>query len=379
MPRALYVTGRTFNLVRSRLPLMNKMKEQGWEVHAAALRQHELLDILESNLINFHHIPFARSSLSVNKDLHCANLLLRLIRKIKPDLIHYFNPKPIVLGGVVSRFLWHKPTQFITLTGMGMIKQKTFKNKIIQLAYKNMFSQADGIVFENTNDQEFCQRLKLATQGKGKVMISSGVDMKLYSGNSDFSKQPVRLLYASRLIWNKGFQELIDACGKLKKCYGNKAQVCVAGEFEIGHPSAVPEALVKLHHESGVINYLGAFKSDQMSKIIQDHDVMVLPSYSEGCSKFLMEGAAAAKPLIASDIPGCKEIVVHGHTGLLVKVKDSNALFEAMKSLVESESLRREYGLNARKKAVQEFDQQKLAQSMIGYYQATGLKLVETD
>ncbi len=162
------------------------------------------------------------------------------------------------------------------------------------------------------------------------------------------------MLLAARLLWDKGIAEYVEAARRLRS-EGHAVDFLLAGDPDPGNPAAVPEAAVRQWSEEGIVTWLGHV--DDMPSLLRSVQVVALPSYREGLPKGLIEAAACGLPLVTTDVPGCREVVTDGVDGLLVPVKDANALAAAILRLQGDADLRRRLGAAARVKAEQEFDE----------------------
>lgn len=377
MPKktALFISGRSFNLVRSRLPVMKKLISQNWRVIAIGRSQPELDKVLRENKIEFVDMPFYRFGFSLTRDFAVFFRIYLMIVKYKPDLLHLFNPKPILLGGYVKYFFPKYPKIFCTITGMGFISGSGVKSRIILMAYTRALSCVDGIFFENENDKAVLLK-RLKKNIKHTVQISSGVNMQNYQTIIPSSPFPnkIKFLFASRLLWSKGIKELLAAFDQLAVSLPNTFEFSIAGELETDHREGVPKEVLISAANKDYINYLGKVALDDMAETILNHDVIVLPSYREGFSKILMEAAAAGKTLVASDIPGCREIVIDGENGFLVPPKNTSKLFSALSKVVVEPKRLASMGENSRKMAVEQFDERIIVDKTIDFYRKCGLE-----
>ena len=201
-----------------------------------------------------------------------------------------------------------------------------------------------------------------------RLIPGSGVDCSRFlppAAETRAAKEPLQVLFAARLLWDKGLAEFIEAARELKA--ENRAlKFLLAGASDPGNPAAVPEETILSWQTEGLVEWLGHVS--EMPALLARADMVVLPSYREGLSKSLIEAAACARPLITTDAPGCRQVVTHEVNGLLVPVRDAKALARAIARLQDDPALARRLGQAARQKALTEFDERiVIAQTLTVY------------
>jgi glycosyltransferase involved in cell wall biosynthesis len=208
------------------------------------------------------------------------------------------------------------------------------------------------LVLQNPDDVHLFVRHGLASCETIRVIAGSGVDCARFlppkAGRAD--GVPLRVLLAARMLWDKGVQEFVDA-GRLLREQGRAVNFILAGTPDPGNPAAIPEETLAGWHRSGDVEWLGHV--DDMPALLASADVVALPSYREGLPKSLIEAGACARPLVATDVPGCREVITDGLDGLLVPVRQSAAVAR----LQDDSDMTRRLGEAARRKALSEFDE----------------------
>lgn len=286
------------------------------------------------------------------------NILYCCIR-YKPNLIHNFTIKPCIYGGIVGRFLGTKRI-LNHITGLG---PTFFSNKIkrdilnilLTPIYKYSFRNKKVInIFHNKSDRQTFIKKGLTLEKNTKIIEGSGVDIDFFKNESNkkiFNKD-IQILFPARLIREKGIIELIYACNKLWD-QNYKFILNVAGEIDFHNSSALSEKKLNKIIKNKHIKFLG--KSSQMVKVYKKMDIVVLPSWREGLSKSLLEAAAMSLPIITTNVPGCKDIIKDQYSGLLVPVKDSIKLSNAIKNFLDNQEFAINLGKNARKIVIKKF------------------------
>jgi glycosyltransferase involved in cell wall biosynthesis len=210
------------------------------------------------------------------------------------------------------------------------------------------------VIFQNPDDLATFVASRAIRPDQGVVIPGSGVDLHRFVPGPEPAGTPV-VLFAARLLWPKGIQEIVEATSHLR-AGGERLRLVVAGEPDRGNPECVPREQLEAWSRAGQIEWLGA-RTD-MPELMRSASVVVLPSrYAEGVPKVLLEAAASGRPIVTTDAPGCRDAVVHGETGLLVGVGDVSALVMALKRLLCDPAERQRMGRNARELAERAFSE----------------------
>lgn len=373
--KAVFIAGRDFNLYRSRMPVMAELIRRGWEVHGIASGTEKFHPLLEDAGVRFHHVPFYRHGISLTSDFRSRAEISRVFQEVKPTIVHCFNPKPLILTAGPFPILRRNCFNFCTVTGAGFVQSNSLRAQVLARFFARVLSRFDSIMFENESDAEAFRAFRDVCRKPYQVQISSGVDMSLFDLPQPVPSDKVRFLFASRLLWSKGVQELLDASARLAREKPDSFELMIAGEQEKDHAEGLPNEVLQKAARDGHIRFLGHVPLEDMPKTIMAADVIVLPSYREGFSKFLMEGAAAGKVLIATDIPGCREAIVDGETGFLIEPRSASSLFEAMLRVVTVRELLGVMGCRSYQKAKAEFDQAHIVENTLKFYRDAGVQL----
>ncbi|MFN3505784.1 MAG: glycosyltransferase family 4 protein, partial [Caldimicrobium sp.] len=249
-----------------------------------------------------------------------------------------------------------------TITGLGYVFIKeSLLTKLIKFIYKIALGKNQRIVFQNNEDRDLFIKNSLVNKNQTVVIRGSGVDIKYFSPDfcQEVKKDSFIFLMVSRLLWDKGLREFVEAGKDLKKLYDDKVKLWLLGPLDKGNPSAVSEEELKKWVDEGIIKYLGI--AEDVRPYLCQADCVVLPSYREGIPRSLLEAMAMEKPIITTDSPGCREVCIDGENGFLVKPRDLESLVEAMKHMVEmEESKRLEIGERGRQRVLEEFSEEKV-------------------
>lgn len=369
LPRFLFVDTQVDDFLMYRMGLARKVQEAGFEVHVALPREPGMETISRVGII-VHPIFMRRLSTGAFDELRCFVSLLRLYRRLRPTLVHHMCLKAVLYGGIASRVVG-VPAVVSTLYGLGyLFSTQTVKTyvlrSIVMVGLRFAFGHKNHrVIVQNSADRDWLlSRYNLA--GEVAVLISgSGVDLSLFKPEPEPDGPPVVLL-VSRLLWIKGISEFV-AAARAVRSRKIPARFVLIGEPDNGHPSAIPMRTLEHWRDTEDVDWLG-FRHDLPALIRQSHIVCLPTLYGEGVPRILQEAAASGRPIVASDIPGCREIVRHGQNGMLVPVGDLNGLIGALVHLIENAPLRATMGTRGYALAVAEFSLEKVIDMNLGVY-----------
>jgi glycosyltransferase involved in cell wall biosynthesis len=284
------------------------------------------------------NIPLSRKSLNPLSELKTIIKLNEIIKNENPDILHNFTIKCVLYGSIVS-YLRSIKKVVNTITGLGFVFiSKSLKAKVIKFFlirfYRFLFNKKNiHIIFQNSDDLCLFKSLSILKRNNFSLVAGSGVDIDLFSDSQSTPKesQKLKFLFMGRLLKDKGLLELEEAITILKE-KNYQFEFIIAGNLDPANPNSLTEK--DLNRLKRLTNYIG-FQSNP-SRIIKDVDVLVLPSYREGISKFLLEGMAAKKALIASNVPGCADLIDDGENGLLCEAKDASDLAQKIEYMIKN-------------------------------------------
>jgi len=296
--------------------------------------------------------------------------LVHIYRREQPDLVHHVALKPIVYGGVAG--LFGPVGQAVNApVGMGF----TFSSNtagarllrpIIHVLYRRLLSlRGAQVVFENRDDRRDAIQRRLVPASSAHLIRGAGVDLARFKPLPEPSG-PVRILLIGRMLKDKGVEEFVCAAAKLRK-QGIEAQCWLIGEPDLENRGSLRAQQLHDWQQQGLVTWLG--KRDDVPKLLSQSHIVALPSYREGLPKALLEALAAGRPVIASDVPGCREVCADGVNGLLVPARDVDALAEAMRVLIQDPGKRKAFGRAGRVRAEQEFSTEKVQADTLALYQ----------
>jgi glycosyltransferase involved in cell wall biosynthesis len=283
--------------------------------------------------------------------------LAKLYRRLRPDLVHHIALKPILVGGIAAR-LAGVPAIVNAPTGLGFVFSsdkplaKLLKPLVSILLRITLSPKNARVIFENPDDQAELDKLGMLRPGATRLIRGAGVDIEKFRPAPE-PPPPVRVILIARMIREKGIADFVEA-SRILRDRQVAAQFVLVGAPDPGNPNTVTGEELRGWEAEGLIAWLGP-RTDIAALLRSAHIACQPSSYREGLPKSALEAMASGKPLIATDIPGCREAVVHGQTGLLVTPRNPAALAAAIQRLVEAPELRTRMGAAARLRAEQKF------------------------
>lgn len=304
------------------------------------------------------NVDLKRRGTSAAEDFKLFKNYFKIVNKTKPDLVMTFTIKPNIYAGLACRIL---NIDYISgVMGLGSsIRNTNALSKFIGVLYKVGTKDASYINFENQSDLDYFNN-NIFKNNKSHLLSGSGVNLEKFK-YKDYPEDDgiIRFLTIGRIMRDKGTYELLEAAKIIKKRHNN-VEFNFIGLFE---EDDLKEKFLS-YNEQGIINYLGY--RDNVSEIIKDNHCIIHPSYHEGLSNALLEAAAVGRPVIASDVPGCRETFIKGETGISIMPKNVESLVKAIKDFIEKDYvLKKTMGINARKYIEDRFNRKKVVETHI--------------
>jgi glycosyltransferase involved in cell wall biosynthesis len=364
--RIVLSSNTAFSLYNFRLHLMRALKEKGYEVIAVSPEDEKYSELLKKEFSFFPVKSLDRKGTNPIKDLKLFFEYFLLFRRLKPDLVINFTIKPNIYGSISAGLLGIPSISVITGLGYVFIREG-WLTKFVKLLYWLAFRFNRAVVFQNSEDMKTLEKL---CEGECLLIESSGVDLKHLDPElcKEAKKDKFTFLFVGRLLTDKGIYELIRAYEKLKK-ENPKVKLIIVGSPDEGNPNSVSKGELEKWMKEGLIEWHG-FQED-VRPFYCMADCVVLPSYREGVPRVLLEAMAMEKPIITTDAPGCRNVCVDGVNGFLVKPKDVESLYLAMKRIVELKDEKlREFGKAGRKLVEEKYSVEKIVGEYINLIEA---------
>ncbi len=359
--RILVIGGISRSLINFRGQMLESMVSSGHEVYACSGEvEEECVERLRGIGVVFHPVDLERRGTSVFRDVRYLRSLKGVIEHVKPDVVLGYTVKPVVYGSIAA---WRCKVPLIAamITGAGAAQPgRTIKQGIVGRIARALYSislrHVDVIFFQNESDETLFRRYRLIHNSRVVQIAGSGVDNSHY-GLTDAITKPLTFLLIARLLVNKGVLDFAAAAMTLRKKYGDRVRFVLVGPFESGN-GGISRHDLESWQRSECIEYLGPL--DDVRDVMASASVYVLPSYREGTPRTVLEAMSMGRPVITTDVPGCRETVVDGQNGYLVPVRDPISLANAMERFITNPHTIAEMGLRGREIAMSKFDVKKV-------------------
>lgn len=351
-----------------RLPIARAVRDAGYEV-IVATRVTNHGELIEKEGFKIVPIKLRRRSKNPFRDLMSIIELIKIYRKKRPTIVHQVAIKPVLYGSWAAR-ITGVPATVNALSGLGFVfiasgwKNSIFR-EVIKFLYKLALSMDNSkVIFQNPDDRKTFVNAGIVDYNKTVIIKGSGVDPAKFKYSPEPKGIPVVML-ASRMLWDKGIGELVEA-SRLLKASDIICRVVLVGMPDPENPASIPEDKLRGWHSEGIVEWQG--QQTDMPKVLAESNIVCLPSYREGLPKILIEAASVGRAIVTTDVPGCREIVRHGVNGLLVPPKDSKTLAKSLTILIQNPELRSHMGEKGREIAVNEFSEEQVIKETIGVY-----------
>tara|TARA_B100001059_G_C17814757_1_gene574454 strand:- start:1053 stop:2189 length:1137 start_codon:yes stop_codon:yes gene_type:complete len=346
----LYIVTEDWYFLSHRLALALKAKESGYQVNVLCKDTGMSKDIINYGF-TCYELKSNKSSISLINLFKEIFNIIKVIKIINPTLVHLISIRPIILGLSASIFC-DKIRIINSITGLGSIflskklKVKFLKVLITLFLYFNFKRNFISIIVQNKDDAAFCKNKLKCSKDKVFIIRGSGVNTNFFAYKDEPKSKSIVLTYAGRLIKDKGIETLIDAFEKASKEKMN-LKLVIAGKIDSFNPSAISEKyLLKKLEKNKNIHWLG--EVSDIKKLWEDTNIAILPSRREGLPKSLLEAASVGRAIIATDVPGCREIAIDKVNAITVPLDNVAELTNAIIYLASNDKIRKKYGLKSR-------------------------------
>ncbi len=368
-PKLLYVINIPRFFVSHRLPLAIAARAAGFDVHIATSGADAAsVNKIMENGFPFYPLPLSQHGMNPLRELKTLLALRKLYADLQPDLLHHVSIKPVIYGGIAARLTGGIPV-IQAMSGLGyLFAGDDLKAKTLALLSQPAFRLAlagahTRMIFQNPDDRRVFVERGLIKGERTRLIRGSGVDETEFHPRPETPSDKPVVLFAGRLLWQKGVGDFVEVARRLR----SKAHFRVVGYEESTSPLNVPTAQLEAWHNAGLIEWQG--KRDDMPVVYAESDIVCLPStYGEGVPKVLIEAAACARACVATDSPGCREIVLHEDNGLLIPPRDINALAAAVERLIDDATRRRAMGVRGREIVLEGFTLRHVTDATIALY-----------
>jgi glycosyltransferase involved in cell wall biosynthesis len=327
-----------------RLPLIKTLKEHGYRVFVLSQFDGYEKEI-SAHVDGVMPLFISRKGLNPIFELFTFLNILVCLFKVRPSIFLPFTIKPVIYGAFSCRLM--EVPCIPTITGLGTaFLEKRWLKELVTILYRLSFRRVKNIFFQNEEDKNLFVKSGIVRTESAFVVGGSGVDLKHFLPSRPFSSRVKVFLFVGRVISDKGVREFVDAARIIRSEISN-AKFRILGPLQVENRSAIPKKEMDAWIKSEIIEYLGEF--EDVRPAIRNADCIILPSYREGLSRVILEAGAMGRPVITSDVPGCRNIVSHGINGYLCLPKNSRDLALQIKTfLALDDEEQKNMGLQAR-------------------------------
>jgi len=364
----LFVVPDARFFVTHRMPLALAAKSRGYDVHVGTPRGNGVEQIVAAGL-TWHELPFGPMRRKPWSDLQSLIAAIRLYRALRPRIVHHVTFKAVLYGTIAAR-LNRVPAVINAMTGLGEMfaavsRADRFWRAIVVALFRTFVRHPRmRLIVQNDDDRRLLIEARAASADRIVLIRGSGVDPDFFRCPERPSCDVPTVLFASRILSTKGIREYVEAARRLR----GLARFVVAGDHDRDTGRAIPKDEFSSWIRDGVIEYDG--RLDDVRIAYCDADIVCLPSWREGVPKALIEAASCARPIVTTDVPGCRDIVRDGINGLLVPPRNAEALTAALRTLIGDPERRREMGRRGRELVIAEFSLAQVIDETLAVYAA---------
>ena len=369
MPKLLFLVTEDWYFCSHRLVLASEAKRHGYDV-VVATRVNNHRECILSNGLKLIPITMLRNGRNPWTELLSICELIRIYRSERPDLVHHVAIKPVVYGSLAAR-ISGVPMVVNAIAGMGYVfASQSWKARILRpvlkCAMRILLNRPNTrIILQNPDDFSMLVGAGVADPERTDLILGSGVDVEQFQPFPDPDGETM-VMMVSRMLWEKGVGEFVEAA-RLLKYEGIRARFVLVGDSDTENPGTVPRAQLKAWNDEGTVVWWG-HQNDMPAVLAQSHIVCLPSYYREGVPKSLIEAASCGRPIVTTDSPGCREIVKDGENGFLVPVRDSAALAAAVGKLLNDPHLRRRFGTRGRELVIEKFSLERVVTDTLSVY-----------
>ncbi|MEY4684006.1 MAG: hypothetical protein RLZ25_465 [Pseudomonadota bacterium] len=368
-PKLLFFVTEDWYFCSHRLPLAIAARDAGFEV-SVATRVNAHAEAISREGIRLIPLKLSRGGKNPLREWRTLWALFRILRNEKPDILHNVAVKPVLYGSLTAR-LAGTSRVVNAVAGLGHLfaiqERASFLRNVVKLAFRFLLRGHGRVIVQNPDDLQLLESSGAILKGQATLIRGSGVDLSRFAPSPEPPGTPI-IVFAARLLWDKGVQEFVEAAKNLKK-EGIEGRFVIVGAPDDENHAAIPSEQLADWAAEGMIECWG-HRTD-MAEILAGAILFCLPSYyGEGVPKVLLEAAASGRPLITTDMPGCREVVEDGVNGLLVQPRDIEGLTVAIKRLLSDSALRARMGQASRQRAEAFFGIEAVTAQTLAVYDA---------
>ena len=369
--KIVFVINNIDFLLSHRLEVCLRCIELGYNVHVIAPYKSNKIKILQNYNIRYHELNFKRKTNNIIFELYTIYRLFRLIYVIKPDILHLITIKPYLYGGIVSKILNVKNV-VTSIAGLGIVySSDKITYKILKFLLKPFLKYAlsnksQSIIFQNKSDYKLLINMGIIRSQNIIFTKGSGVDLNKYEYFNENNCKPLKVIFASRLLKDKGVEIFIKAAEEFFLS-DIDIEFWLVGEPDEGNKNSITLNQIKNWEKKKIVKW---FKfSNEINVLFKNSNIIVYPSYyGEGLPKVLIEAASCGRAIITTNHPGCRDAIINNKTGLLVSVRNTIKLVQCIEFLAKNDNIRNKMGYEGRKLAEKYFSVNKVVREHINLY-----------
>ena len=330
--KILISTNSYWNLFNFRYDLLSKLKNQNHKLIIVSSKD-KYFNKFKNIKCKHYYVNMKANKISIVNDIFLIFNYFKIFLKEKPDVYFSFTIKPNIYGSFIANLLGIKTVNNITGLGKTFLSNNILKSIVIFL-YKISLRKSFKVFFHNNDDLSLFLKLNIIKNIQGEVIPGSGININQYEYSKLFNRDNKELifLYIGRIRFDKGFVNLIEAFKLIKKDY-DTIKLQVIGKIEKKNPDYIDYDLFQSWQDQKIIEYFG--ETDDIKKYIKNSDCVILLSFREGLSRSLLEASIMGRPIITTNVPGCKETIIDGVSGLLCKEKNTKDAFDKIIKFIE--------------------------------------------
>jgi len=369
-PKLLYLVTEDWYFCSHRLPLARAARAAGFRVSVVTRVQQHAEQIRAAGL-ELIPLNLLRRSANPVRELATVGKIAATYRRVRPDIVHHVAMKPVLYGSLAA---WWAGTPHVVnaLAGLGYVFSSSdakarLLRPLVETGLRALLNRGNSrLIIQNPDDIALLTGQGVVDAARTVLIRGSGVDLSRFEPGAEPEGEPLVVLPA-RMLRDKGVEEFVAAARQLKRA-GVSARFALVGDPDPENPAAISLSQLGAWRNEGVVECWGW--RDDMAEVFKQATLVCLPSYREGLPKALIEAAACERALVTCDVPGCREVVRHGDNGLLVPARDSVALAQALRALLDNPSLRQAMARRSRERAVQEFSVERVIGDTLALYRA---------
>lgn len=366
-PKLLFFVTEDWYFCSHRLPLAIAARDAGYKV-AVATRVSAHAEMITREGIQLIPLRLSRGGKNPFREWRTLWMLFHVLREHKPDILHNVAVKPVLYGTLAARLAGtHRVVN--ALAGLGHLfavrERAGFLRSIVKLAFRLLLRGYGRVIVQNPDDLRLLESSGAILKGQATLIRGSGVDLARFMPSPEPTGVPM-VVFAARLLWDKGVKEFVEAATILKR-EGIEGRFVIVGAPDAENHAAISKQQLETWAAEGAVECWG--QRTDMSEILAASVLFCLPSYyGEGVPKVLLEAAASGRPLITTDMPGCREVVEEGVNGFLVRPRDAEGLSRAIRELLNDKERRIRMGAASRQRAEEAFGIERVTTQTLALY-----------